>query len=52
MYDRAAHPYVPSTAPQARAEILDALGVATPEELYEAMPDRLRLQRRLDLPSR
>ncbi len=45
------HPYIPNSAPVARREMLDAIGVANVEELFEAVPERLRLQGPLDLPA-
>lgn len=45
-----AHPYIPNTAPGTRAEMLRAVGVETADELYDAIPDNLKLNRPLDLP--
>jgi glycine dehydrogenase subunit 1 len=45
-----AHPYVPNSSPRTRAEMLAAVGVADIDDLYEAVPDRLRLSRPLRLP--
>jgi len=44
------HPYVPNAAPGPRRKILDAIGVKHPEDLYDAIPDAIRLKRPLDLP--
>ncbi len=44
------HPYIPNSAPVAREEMLRAVGVASPEELYDAIPDSLKLKRELNLP--
>lgn len=44
------HPYVPNMAPQARAAMLRAVGAESVEEFYADIPDRLRLNRPLDLP--
>jgi glycine dehydrogenase subunit 1 len=44
------HPYIPNTAPQTREEMLRAVGVASPEELYDAIPENLKLDRPLKLP--
>lgn len=44
------HPYIPNSAPEVRRQMLDVIGVADVEELYEAVPDRLRFDRPLDLP--
>lgn len=45
------HPYVPNSAPQARREMLDIVGVTHVDELYEAVPAHLRLPGPLDLPT-
>jgi glycine dehydrogenase subunit 1 len=45
-----AHPYVPNAVPEVRAAMLAAIGAADVEELYEEIPERLRLRRPLDLP--
>jgi len=42
-------PYVPHTSEERRA-MLDAIGVASVEELFEKVPAELRLDRDLDLP--
>jgi glycine dehydrogenase subunit 1 len=47
----AVHPYVPSSVPRLRRELLEAIGARDVEELYEAIPERLRLRRPLDLPA-
>jgi glycine dehydrogenase subunit 1 len=44
------HPYIPNTAPSARAQMLQAIGVPDAAALYESIPDELRLHRPLDLP--
>jgi len=44
------HPYVPNTAPEARAAMLAAVGAASVEDFYVDIPDALRLHRPLDLP--
>lgn len=44
------HPYIPNSAPAARAEMLREIGVASAQELYESIPAHLRLGRKLDLP--
>jgi glycine dehydrogenase subunit 1 len=43
-------PYIPNSAPVAKAAMLAAIGAADTEELYAEIPERLRLQRKLDLP--
>ncbi len=45
-----AHPYIPNSAPRIKSEMLQEIGVASVEELYGAIPERLRLGRPLDLP--
>ena len=45
------HPYIPNSAPEVRREMLDVIGVQDVEELYEAVPARLRFDRPLDLPA-
>lgn len=44
------HPYIPNSAPDVRRRMLEAVGVDDVDELYDAIPDHLRLQRPLDLP--
>lgn len=45
------HPYIPNAAPGPRGRILEAIGVDTVDELYNAIPDAIRLKRPLDLPA-
>jgi glycine dehydrogenase subunit 1 len=45
-----AHPYIPNSAPEARRKALDAIGVDDVEELYAAIPERLRMREPLELP--
>jgi len=45
-----AHPYIPNSAESSRRELLKALGISSPEELYADILPELRLGRRLDLP--
>ncbi len=45
-----ANPYIPNSAPDAKRAMLDAIGVETVEELYGAIPQRLRVPGLLDLP--
>ncbi len=47
----AAHPYIPNTAPRARAQMLAALDLAAVDELYADIPDVLRVDGLLDLPA-
>ena len=45
------HPYIPNAAPVPRRKILDVLGLADADTLYDAIPEELRLRRPLDLPA-
>lgn len=45
------HPYIPNSVPAVKAAMLEAIGAASIDELYEEIPERLRLRRRLDLPT-
>ena len=44
------HPYVPNAAASVRAEMLAAIGASSIEDLYEDVPDALRVHGPLDLP--
>lgn len=44
------HPYIPNSAPQTKAEMLRAIGVGSIDEFFAVIPEKLRLQRPLDLP--
>jgi glycine dehydrogenase subunit 1 len=46
----AVHPYIPNSVPRIKREMLDAIGVGDIEELYGAIPERLRVSGPLDLP--
>jgi glycine dehydrogenase subunit 1 len=46
-----AHPYIPNSVPRIKREMLDAIGVGDVEELYGAIPERLRVPGLLDLPA-
>ena len=37
-----AHPYIPNSAPEVKAEMLAAIGAGSADELYAAIPERLR----------
>lgn len=50
MTEGAVHPYIPNSAPETRREMMRAIGIDDIEELFEAIPERLRLNRRLELP--
>jgi glycine dehydrogenase subunit 1 len=45
-----ANPYIPNSAPAVKRAMLDAIGATTVEELYGAIPDRLRVRGLLHLP--
>lgn len=45
-----AHPYIPNSVPRIKAEMLSEVGVRDADELYAAIPERLRLARPLELP--
>ena len=44
------HPYIPNSVPAVRAEMLQTIGVKDADALYQEIPERLRLKRRLNLP--
>lgn len=44
------HPYIPNSVPRIKREMLDAIGVGDVDELYGAIPERLRVPGLLDLP--
>ncbi len=44
------HPYIPNSAPQTKAEMLRAIGVASIDEFFAVIPEKLRMRRPLDLP--
>ena len=44
------HPYIPNSVPTVKAEMLKSIGVEDVETLYQEIPERLRLKRRLNLP--
>lgn len=46
----AAHPYMANSAAELRQELLDAVGVADVDELFEQIPPEHRLNRPLELP--
>lgn len=45
-----AHPYIPNSVPDIEAEMLAQVGVTSSDELYEVVPEALRLGRLLELP--
>jgi len=44
------HPYIPNSVPEIREEMLREIGVKSVEELLTVIPERLRLNRSLNLP--
>lgn len=46
-----AHPYIPNSVPAVKRAMLDEIGVRDVEELYAAIPARLRLDGDLDVPA-
>jgi len=51
MPDSPAHPYIPNSVPRVRAQMLAEVGARDVEELYAAIPERLRFRGALDLPA-
>lgn len=45
------HPYIPNSAPQVKAEMLEEIGVKDVEELYQEIPEHLRFKGKMDLPA-
>ena len=45
------HPYIPNSVPEIKEEMLKEIGVKDVETLYQEIPDRLRLRRKLNLPA-
>jgi glycine dehydrogenase subunit 1 len=44
------HPYIPNSVPEVQKEMLADIGVASIEELYEDIPERLRFRGKMRLP--
>jgi glycine dehydrogenase subunit 1 len=44
------YPYIPNSVPEVKARMLEEIGVKDIEELYESIPESLRLKRQLNLP--
>ena len=44
------HPFIPNSAPRARARALEAIGISSVEDLYASVPDRVRFKGEMDLP--
>jgi glycine dehydrogenase subunit 1 len=45
-----AHPYIPNTVPEVRDAMLKEIGLTSMEQLHDAIPNSLKLQREMDLP--
>jgi glycine dehydrogenase subunit 1 len=44
------HRYIPNSDPQMKRELLDEIGVEDPQELFAAIPERIRFRGQLDVP--
>jgi glycine dehydrogenase subunit 1 len=44
------YPYIPNSEPSIKQQMLDEIGVASVEDLYEDIPEALRMKRKMDLP--
>lgn len=44
------HPYIPNSAPEIKAHMLKEIGIQDVEEIYQDIPEQLRLKRKLNLP--
>jgi len=47
-----AHPYIPSSTSDAKAQLMKEIGISSVEELFSDVPQQVRLKRRLNLPAR
>lgn len=47
---RVVYPYIPNSEPSIKQQMLDEIGVASIEALYEDVPESLRMKRKMDLP--
>jgi glycine dehydrogenase subunit 1 len=45
------HPYIPNSAPGIKADMLKEIGIKDVEEIYEVIPEHLRLKTKLNLPT-
>ena len=50
MSDSKVHPYIPNMAPQVKQTMLDTIGVNSIEDLYQEIPDCLRMKTPMNLP--
>ncbi|RKP48863.1 aminomethyl-transferring glycine dehydrogenase subunit GcvPA [Cohnella endophytica] len=46
-----AHPYIPNTVPEVRQAMLEEIGLESVEQLHDAIPDSLKLNREMNLPA-
>jgi len=44
------HPYIPNSVPEVKAQMLEEIGVKDIEELYEDIPEALRMREDMNLP--
>ena len=44
------HPYIPNSAPEIKAHMLEEIGIKEVEEIYKEIPEPLRMKRQLNLP--
>lgn len=44
------HPYIPNSAPEVKAEMMEILGIKDLEELYSEIPHHLRFKGKMNLP--
>ena len=44
------YPYIPNSVPEIKAEMLAYVNAATDEDIFDVIPDELRLKRKMDLP--
>ncbi|MFU1797025.1 aminomethyl-transferring glycine dehydrogenase subunit GcvPA [Paenibacillus azoreducens] len=45
-----AHPYIPNTVPEVRDAMLKEIGLTSIDQLHDAIPDNLKLDREMNLP--
>jgi len=48
--EKMVHPYIPNSVPEVKAKMLEEIGVNDIEELYQEIPESLRLKKEMDLP--
>ena len=48
--EKIVHPYIPNSVPEVKSKMLEEIGVKDIEELYEDIPEHLRLKREMNLP--